>query len=87
METGANGVNGALVLRHANRGNNQEHENVIPHLLSMVEKHAVESQRKPVSATRMCLVQVNNQYYLLICTQHKELEIIRIDVLHRQLNT
>ena len=67
METGANGVNGALVLRRANKENNQEHENVTLHPLSMVENHVLENQKKNVFATRKFLAQVNNQYYLLIC--------------------
>lgn len=71
METGENGVSGALVLRLVNRENNPEHENVTLHRLSMVENNVLENQRKSVHATRKFLVQVEKQYYLLICTKHK----------------
>ena len=68
MGTGANGVNGVLVQRRANKENNQEHESVTLHPLSTVENLVLESQRKSVFATRKFLAQVKKQCYLLICT-------------------
>jgi len=68
METGENGVSGALVLRRVNRENNHEHENVTRHRLSMVGNNVLENQRKSAHATRTFLAQVDKEYYLLICT-------------------
>ena len=67
MVIGANGVNGALVPRHADKENSQELVNVIPHPLSMVEKGAMASQRKAAFATRKCPAQVSNVYNLQHC--------------------
>ena len=80
METGGNGVNGALVLRHANKENNQEHENAMLHPPSMVGNHVLEKQRKSAFVTRKFLAQVNNQYYLIIFTYHKQVVILAQEV-------
>jgi len=45
-ETGESGVDGALVLRHANRANNQERVNVIHLLHSTVERNVMARKRK-----------------------------------------
>ena len=66
METGGNGVNGAFVLRRANKENNQEHENATLHPPSMVGIRVLENQKKNAFVTRTSLALVNNQYYLLI---------------------
>ena len=58
METGENGVNGALVLKHANKENNQEHVNVIHQLHNTVERNVMARQRKIKCATKMYPVQV-----------------------------
>ena len=59
METGENGVNGALVLKHANKENNQEHVNVIHQLHSTVERNVMARQRKHKFVTRMYPAQVS----------------------------
>ena len=51
-------MSGALVLKHANKENNQEHVNVIHQLHSTVERNAMARQRKIKYATKMYPVQV-----------------------------
>ena len=63
METGENGVSGAVALSRANRENNQEHENVIRQLLSTAEGIVMESQRKLKYATIRFLAQVSWDLY------------------------
>ena len=59
METGESGANGALALKHANKGSNLEHVNVIHQLHSTVEKLVWENERRLESAMTMFLVQVS----------------------------
>ena len=59
METGENGASGALVLRAANKENNQEHVNVIHQLHSTVERNAMARQRKIRFVTRTYPAQVS----------------------------
>ena len=59
METGPSGASGVLVLRRANKVNNQEHVNAIHHLPNMEERNVMARQRKPKFVTRMYLVQVS----------------------------
>lgn len=70
METGANGVHGALVLKRANKEANQEHGNVIRHPLNMAEKHVMASQRKTELATRKCPAQVSSLCLCLLWLSH-----------------
>ena len=58
METGERGVNGAHAQRHANKGSNQEHVNVIHQLHSMEEINVKASPRIQEFATRKYHVQV-----------------------------
>ena len=58
METGPYGASGVLVLRHANKDNNQEHVNVFHQLPDMEERNVTASQKKHKFVTRMCPVQV-----------------------------
>lgn len=69
METGANGVHGALVLKRANKEANQEHGNVIRHPLNMAEKHVMASQTKTAAATRKCRAQVSSPCLCFFVTQ------------------
>ena len=59
MEIGESGANGVHAQRHANRGSNQEHVNVIHQLHSTVEKLVWENERRLESAMTMFLVQVS----------------------------
>ena len=58
METGESGVNGAHAQRHANKGSNQDHANVIHQLQSMVERNVKASPMIQEFATRKYHVQV-----------------------------
>ena len=59
METGENGVNGAVVLKHASRGSSLGHVFATRQLLSMVERNAMEKERKHKCVTTKSHVQVN----------------------------
>ena len=67
MEIGVNGVNGALVLRHATRGSRKELVNATRQLQSMAENCAQEKQIKLKSAIRIFHVQVIIPFVCLTC--------------------
>ncbi len=69
MATGESGANGARVQKRANKESNREHVNVIPLLLSTVDKNVKDSQKKLKSATKKSHAQVSWDplVYLLCC--------------------
>ena len=59
METGENGANGANVLKHVNKENVQEKENVIRQLHSTVGSHVKATLKIQKSATKRYHVPVS----------------------------
>ena len=59
METGPYGASGVLVLRHANKDNNQEHVNVFHQLPDMEERNVMARHRRVKFVTTTYPAQVS----------------------------